>query len=86
MARDDPADPRPAPGGPGLAFASGSLWVANTEQRQVARAALDTDATPITVDASPIALAASPDAVGVAAGPRTAGWWPASTRSPTRST
>ena len=49
-------------GGPGLAFASGSLWVANTDQGQVARAALDTDATPITVGASPIALAAAPDA------------------------
>jgi DNA-binding beta-propeller fold protein YncE len=53
------------PGGPGLAFASGNLWVANTDQGQVARAALDTDATPITVDASPIALAAAPDAVWV---------------------
>jgi YVTN family beta-propeller protein len=50
-------------GGPGLAFASGSLWVANTDQRQVARAALDTDAIAIEVDASPVALAASADAV-----------------------
>jgi DNA-binding beta-propeller fold protein YncE len=53
------------PGGPGLAYASGNLWVANTDQQQVARAALDTDATPITVGASPIALAAAPDAVWV---------------------
>jgi YVTN family beta-propeller protein len=52
-------------GGPGLSFAGGNLWVANTTQRQVARAALDTDATPIAVDASPIALAASLDAVWV---------------------
>jgi YVTN family beta-propeller protein len=51
--------------GPGLAFASGSLWVANTDQRQVTRAALDTDATAIAVDASPVALAASQDAVWV---------------------
>jgi YVTN family beta-propeller protein len=52
-------------GGPGLAFASGNLWVANTVQRQVARAALDTDAIPIEVEASPVALAASLDAVWV---------------------
>jgi Protein kinase domain len=50
-------------GGPGLTYAGGNLWVANTDQRQVARAALDTDATPIAVDASPVALAASLDAV-----------------------
>jgi len=50
------------PGGPGLAFASGNLWVANTDQGQVARAALDTDAIPITVGASPSAIAAAPDA------------------------
>jgi DNA-binding beta-propeller fold protein YncE len=50
-------------GGPGLTYASGNLWVANTDQQQVARAALDTDAIPITVDASPVALAASLDAV-----------------------
>jgi YVTN family beta-propeller protein len=53
-------------GGPGLSFAGGNLWVANTTQRQVARAALDTDATPIAVDASPVALGASPDAVWMA--------------------
>jgi DNA-binding beta-propeller fold protein YncE len=52
-------------GGPGLAFAGGNLWVANTDQQQVARAALDTDATPIAVDASPVALAASPGAIWV---------------------
>ena len=53
-------------GGPGLAHASGNLWVANTNQRQVARVALDTDAIPVDVDASPVALAASPDGVWVA--------------------
>jgi DNA-binding beta-propeller fold protein YncE len=53
-------------GGPGLVFAGGNLWVANTEQGEVARAALDTDVTPIAVDASPVALAASPDAVWMA--------------------
>ena len=52
-------------GGPGLAFTGGNLWVANTDQREVARAALDTDATAVPVDASPVALAASPDAVWV---------------------
>jgi YVTN family beta-propeller protein len=52
-------------GGPGLTYASGNLWVANTDQQQVARAALDTDATLITVDARPVALAASLDAVWV---------------------
>ena len=39
--------------------------MANFGQRQVARAALDTDAIPIDVDASPVALAVSPDAVWV---------------------
>jgi Protein kinase domain len=53
-------------GGPGLAFHSGNLWVANTEQRQVARAPLDTDAIAIPVVASPVALAASPGAVWMA--------------------
>jgi DNA-binding beta-propeller fold protein YncE len=52
-------------GGPGLTYASGNLWVANTDQQQVARAALDTDATPIAVDASPVALAASLNAIWV---------------------
>jgi YVTN family beta-propeller protein len=55
------------PGGPGLAFASGSLWVANTAQRQVARVEPDADPTPILVDASPVAIAAAQDAVWVAA-------------------
>jgi DNA-binding beta-propeller fold protein YncE len=54
------------PGGPGLAFTGGNLWVANTQQGEIARAALDTDATPIAVDASPVALGASPDAVWMA--------------------
>ena len=54
------------PGGPGLAFAGGNLWVANTDQGEVARAALDTDVVPIAVDARPVALAASPDAVWIA--------------------
>jgi DNA-binding beta-propeller fold protein YncE len=54
------------PGGPGLASTGGNLWVANTEQGEVARAALDTDATAIAVGASPVALAASPNAVWVA--------------------
>jgi streptogramin lyase len=54
------------PGGPGLASTGGNLWVANTEQGEVARAALDTDATAIDVGASPVALAAAPGAVWVA--------------------
>jgi YVTN family beta-propeller protein len=49
-------------GGPGLAFASGSLWLANTAKRQVARIEPGADPTPIPVDASPIAIAAAPDA------------------------
>jgi DNA-binding beta-propeller fold protein YncE len=40
--------------------------VANTEQGEVARAALGTDATAIALGASPVALAASPNAVWVA--------------------
>jgi YVTN family beta-propeller protein len=56
-------------GGPGLAFASGSLWVANAAQRQVARVEPGADPTPIPVGASPTAIAAAPDtdAVWVAA-------------------
>ena len=51
------------PGGPGLAFASGSLWLANTAQRQVARVEPGADTTRIPVGASPIAIvAAAPDA------------------------
>jgi DNA-binding beta-propeller fold protein YncE len=50
-------------GGPGLAFASGSLWLANTAQRQVARVEPGADTNRIPVGASPIALAAAaPDA------------------------
>jgi YVTN family beta-propeller protein len=57
-------------GGPGLAFASGSLWVA--AQRQVVRVEPDGDPPPaiIPVDASPSAIAAAPptdDTVWVAA-------------------
>jgi len=52
-------------GGPGLAFASGSLWVANTDQRQVARVEPGADPTPIPVGASPTAIAAAPDADAV---------------------
>jgi YVTN family beta-propeller protein len=57
-------------GGPGLAFASGSLWVANAVQRQIARVEPGADATPISVGASPNAIAAAApdaDAVWVAA-------------------
>jgi YVTN family beta-propeller protein len=57
-------------GGPGLAFASGSLWVANTAQRQVARVEPDADPTAmIPVRAGPNAIVPAPDveAVWVAA-------------------
>jgi len=57
-------------GGPGLAFASGSLWLANTAQHQVARVEPGADTTRIPVGASPVALAAAApdaDAVWVAA-------------------
>jgi len=55
-------------GGPGLAYASGSLWVANTAQRRVARTEPGADPTPIPVEgASPIAIVAAQDAVWVAA-------------------
>jgi YVTN family beta-propeller protein len=53
-------------GGPGIAFASGSLWVANYDQRQVTRRPQDTDPTPIPLDASPTVIAAAQDAVWVA--------------------
>ena len=59
------------PGGPGLAFASGSLWLANATQRQVARVEPDADPTPIPVGASPIAIAAAPDADAVWVAART---------------
>jgi YVTN family beta-propeller protein len=56
------------PGGPGLAFASGSLWVANYDQRQVVRVEPDADPTArISVRASPTAIVAAQDAVWVAA-------------------
>jgi YVTN family beta-propeller protein len=53
------------PGGPGLAFVSGSLWVANTDQQQVARVEPGADPTVIPLDASPSAIAAEPDADAV---------------------
>ena len=54
-------------GGPGLAFASGSLWVANYDQRQVVRVEPDADPTArISVRASPTAVVAAQDAVWVA--------------------
>jgi DNA-binding beta-propeller fold protein YncE len=54
-------------GGPGLAFAAGTLWVANTAQRQVARVEPGADPTPIPVRASPVAIVAAQDTVWVAA-------------------
>jgi YVTN family beta-propeller protein len=60
------------PGGPGLAFASGSLWVANAAQRQIARVEPGADPTPIPVGASPNAIvAAAPDADAVWVAART---------------
>jgi DNA-binding beta-propeller fold protein YncE len=53
-------------GGPGLAFASGSLWVANVNQRQVTRVPPDADPSTIAVDANPNVIAAAQDAVWVA--------------------
>jgi YVTN family beta-propeller protein len=58
-------------GGPGLAFASGVLWLANTAQGQVARVEPGADATPIPVGASPIAITAAPDADAVWVAART---------------
>jgi YVTN family beta-propeller protein len=56
------------PGGPGLAFASGSLWVANYDQQQVARVEPDADPTAIIpIRASPNAIVAAQDTVWVAA-------------------
>jgi hypothetical protein len=40
-------------GGPGLGFASGSLWVANADQQQVTRAEPDADPIPVQVNARP---------------------------------
>jgi DNA-binding beta-propeller fold protein YncE len=54
------------PGGPGLAFAGGTLWVANAGQRQVARIEPDADPAGIPVRASPSAMVAAQDAVWVA--------------------
>jgi YVTN family beta-propeller protein len=55
-------------GGPGLAFASGSLWVANADQRQVTRVEPDADPTAIIpVDGTPTAIVAAQEAVWVAA-------------------
>jgi YVTN family beta-propeller protein len=51
-------------GGPGLVYASGSLWVANTTQRQVARVEPDAEPTAlIPIRASPNAIRASPNAI-----------------------
>jgi YVTN family beta-propeller protein len=58
------------PGGPGLAYASGTGWLANTDQHQIVRVEPGADTTPIPVGASPIAIAAATpdaDAVWVAA-------------------
>jgi YVTN family beta-propeller protein len=56
------------PGGPGLVFASGSLWVANYDQRQVARVEPDADPTAIIpIRASPNAIVAAQDTAWVAA-------------------
>jgi DNA-binding beta-propeller fold protein YncE len=60
-------------GDPGLAFASGSLWVANADQRRVARVEPDADPVAIPVDGSPNAIAAVQDAVWVAARTRSGG-------------
>jgi YVTN family beta-propeller protein len=49
-------------GGSGLAYAGGSVWVANARHRQVARVEPGADPTTIPVDASPVAIAAAPDA------------------------
>jgi YVTN family beta-propeller protein len=55
-------------GGPGLAYASGSLWVANTAQGRVVRTEPGADPTPIPLEgASPVALVAAQDTVWVAA-------------------
>jgi YVTN family beta-propeller protein len=55
-------------GGPGLAFTSGSLWVANATQQQVARVEPDAEPTAlIPVRASPNAIVAAQDTVWVAA-------------------
>jgi YVTN family beta-propeller protein len=58
-------------GGPGLAFAAGSLWLANAAQRQVARVESGADPAAISVGASPTAIAAAPDAEDVWVAART---------------
>jgi YVTN family beta-propeller protein len=57
------------PGGPGLAYASGSLFLANAAEQEVARVEPDADPTTIPLRASPSAIVAAPDddAVWVAA-------------------
>jgi YVTN family beta-propeller protein len=61
-------------GGPGLAFASGSLWVANATQQQIARVEPDAEPTAlIPVRASPNAVVAAQDVVWVAARTRSGG-------------
>jgi YVTN family beta-propeller protein len=57
--------------GPGLAFASGSLWVANPDQQQVARVEPDADPATVAVKASPTAITATPDANAVWVAART---------------
>ena len=52
-------------GGPGLAFAGGSIWVADADQRRVVHAEAGADPTAIAVDASPSVIAAAPDADSV---------------------
>jgi YVTN family beta-propeller protein len=59
-------------GGPGLAFASGTLWIADADQRRVARVEPGADPTAIIrVGASPNAIAAAPDAEDVWVAART---------------
>ena len=61
-------------GGPGLNYASGSLWLANTAQRRVARVEPDAEPTArIPVGASPNAIVAAQDDVWVAARTESAG-------------
>jgi YVTN family beta-propeller protein len=49
-------------GGPGLAFASGSVWVPDADQGRVAHVEPGGDPIPVPVDASPSAIAAAADA------------------------
>jgi YVTN family beta-propeller protein len=59
--------------GPGLGFASGNLWVANTDQQQVARVEPDAEPATIPVDGRPSAITAAPDADAVWVAARTPG-------------